>query len=92
LILQNGQYNFHVVTWENGVPTTRIINIGEVQPGIWEDWVVERNFTQSANGFIRLYRYGNLVANVTGPNWPTDIPAYAKEPYIKIGPANYGWA
>ena len=92
LILQNGQYNFHVVTWENGVPTSRVINIGEVQPGIWEDWVVERNFTQSANGFIRLYRYGNLVANVTGPNWPTDIPPYAKEPYIKIGPANYGWA
>jgi hypothetical protein len=92
LILQNGQYNFHVVTWENGVPASRVINIGEVQPGIWEDWVVERNFTQSANGFIRLYRYGNLVANVTGPNWPTDNPAYAKEPYIKIGPANYGWA
>ncbi|MCU0384502.1 MAG: heparin lyase I family protein [Flavihumibacter sp.] len=92
LILQNGEYNFYVVTWENGVPTSRVINIGEVQPGIWEDWVVERNFTQSANGFIRLYRYGNLVANITGPNWPTDNPVYAKEPYIKIGPANYGWA
>jgi hypothetical protein len=92
LILQNGQYNFHVVTWENGVPNTRVLNIGEVQPGIWEDWVLERNFTQADTGFVRLYRYGKLVANITGPNWPTNIASYAKEPYIKIGPANYGWA
>lgn len=92
LILQNGQYNFHVVTWNNGIPSSQSIYIGDVQPGIWEDWAVERNYTQSADGFVRLYRYGKLVANVTGPNWPSNNAVYAKEPYIKIGASNNGWA
>lgn len=92
LILQNGRYSLHTLTWNNGVPSTLVTDIGEVQPGIWEDWVLERNYSATADGFVRLYRYGKQVANINGPNWPSNNAAYAKEPYIKIGPANYGWA
>lgn len=91
IVLQNGRYSFHVVTWTNGVASTRVIDIGEVQPGVWEDWVVERNFSAGSDGFVRLYRYGNVVANVEGPNWPSNNAVYAKEPYVRVGVYNYGW-
>lgn len=56
----------------------------------WEDWVLNRNYTYSADtGFVRWYKNGQPVATYLGRNWPQD-GQHSKEPYYQMG--LYKWA
>lgn len=66
------------------------VDVGPVVKNQWEDWVMNRNFTFSADtGYVRLYKNGQLVAEYLGRNWPED-PQHSKEPYMQMG--LYKWA
>lgn len=40
------------------------VDLGPVTKGVWEDWVLHRNWLQ--NGFLKFYRNGKLVYEKTG--------------------------
>jgi hypothetical protein len=43
--------------------------LGPVIKGVWEDWLLERNWKTDASGFIRFYRNGKLVFEKYGANY-----------------------
>lgn len=64
-------------------PTKTVI--APIVKGQWVDWVMERNYTLSADtGYVRLYMNGSLVHTYLGPNYRKDAN-HSKEPYIQNG-------
>lgn len=92
LEINNGRYIFHLTEWINTSHSEKVIDLGPIVRGVWVDWVLERNYTNSATGFVRFYKNGELVINLNGGNWPPDNLGYAKEPYTIHGMLELSWA
>lgn len=43
--------------------------LGQVIKGVWEDWLVERNYSAGSDGYFNFYRNGKLIYSKTGANW-----------------------
>lgn len=90
LAMENGRYIFIITKLSaSGAATITKTDVGPVVKGQWEDWVMNRDFTSSSSGFVRLYKAGKLVAEYIGPNWKDD-GRHSKEPYMQMG--LYKWA
>jgi hypothetical protein len=63
--IMNGQY------YIDGYFIGGTTYLGAVTKGVWEDWLVERNWTGGSDGFLRFYRNGKLVFEKYGPNYFT---------------------
>jgi hypothetical protein len=66
-------------------------DIGPVVKGIWSTWVLNRNFTQTDTGYIKLYKDGNLVWEYNGPNWLVGV-GRAAEGYVHQGLYKWTWS
>ncbi len=64
-------------------------DLGPVDTDKWTDWAVNRNWTTADNGFVKVYKNGQLVVNYTGPNWYGGN--FSKVPYIKVGIYKWPW-
>lgn len=85
------RYIMHTILWKNNLPKDSIADLGPVVKAQWEDWLLERNYTNADSGFVRVYRNGKLVAAIYGSNWPAASAGYAKEPYILQGIYKNSW-
>lgn len=87
--INNGRYRFAITAVAaNGAATITLYDVGPIVKGVWVDWVLERNFRQDGQGYIRLYKNGELqrLGNSTtysGGNWR--VANHSKEPYIQNG-------
>lgn len=91
LAMEQGRYWFYITKINaafQSLGTTKI-DCGPVVHDQWEDWVLHRNFTAAASGFVRLFKNGKLVAEYLGGNWKDD-GKHSKEPYMQMG--LYKWA
>ncbi|WP_290708993.1 heparin lyase I family protein, partial [Flavihumibacter sp. CACIAM 22H1] len=90
LWMENGRYKFVLTrVGPNGTTQTNNTDVGPVVKDVWEDWVLNRNFTSADSGYVRLYKNGQLVFQYLGGNWKDDA-FHSKEPYIQMG--IYKWA
>lgn len=90
LAMEQGRYYFFITKLSStGASSISKIDCGPVIKDQWEDWVMNRDFTSSSSGFVRLYKNGKLVAEYIGPNWKDD-GRHSKEPYMQMG--LYKWA
>ncbi|WP_290709161.1 PKD domain-containing protein, partial [Flavihumibacter sp. CACIAM 22H1] len=88
--MESGRYIFVITKLSSsGAATITKVDVGPVIKDQWEDWVMNRDFTSSSSGFVRLYKNGKLVAEYIGPNWKED-GKHSKEPYMQMG--LYKWA
>lgn len=88
--MEAGRYVFIITKLSpSGAATISKTDVGPVVKGQWEDWVMNRDFSSGANGFVRLYKNGKLVAEYIGPNWKVD-GKHSVEPYMQMG--LYKWA
>ena len=88
--MEAGRYVFIITKLSSsGAATITKTDVGPVVKDQWEDWVMNRDFTSSSSGFVRLYKNGKLVAEYIGPNWKDD-GRHSKEPYMQMG--LYKWA
>lgn len=88
--MEGGRYIFIITKLSSsGAATITKTDVGPVVKDQWEDWVMNRDFTSSSSGFVRLYKNGKLVAEYIGPNWKDD-GRHSKEPYMQMG--LYKWA
>lgn len=93
LTMEQGRYRFFVTRVINNSTTqTTYYDVGPVVKDLWEDWLMERNFTDQDSGYVRLYKNGQQVLQVLGGNWKVSTPqkVYAKEPYMQMG--LYKWS
>lgn len=82
--INNGRYRFAVTAVAaNGNATTTLYDAGPIVKGVWVDWVLERNYRQDGQGYIRLYKDGVMIRQVLGGNWR--VANHSKEPYIQNG-------
>lgn len=90
LAMENDRYVFFITKLSsNGTATVAKYDVGPVVRDQWEDWVMHRDFNNTASGFVRLYKNGKLVAEYIGPNWKID-GKHSVEPYMQMG--LYKWA
>lgn len=90
LAMEAGRYVFIITKLSSsGAASITKTDVGPVVKDQWEDWVMNRDFTSSSSGFVRLYKNGKLVAEYIGPNWKDD-GRHSKEPYMQMG--LYKWA
>lgn len=92
LEIHNGRYVFHTMLWQNNINNESVIDLGPIQQEVWEDWVLERNYTNADSGFVRFYRNGQLVVNLSGGNWPPAGTGYSVDPYVLQGMLQLGWS
>lgn len=64
--------------------TPTVIDVGPVIKDQWEDWILDRNYTNQDSGYVRLYKNGQLVASRNGGNWKIG-PTYHPEAYMNMG-------
>jgi hypothetical protein len=91
LEINNGRYILHTALWNGGSSRDTVVDLGTIKTGVWEDWILERNFTNETNGFVRFYRNGQLVFSATGGNWPPLALGFAYEPYVQHGISKNSW-
>lgn len=60
-------------------------NLGRVGLGDWTDWVFHIKWNYNGDGFVRIWKNGKMVYNLTGPNTFNDKTG----PYLKMGV--YAW-
>lgn len=90
LTIENGNYvvGFYV---GQGQENGKYI-IGPVIKGVWEDWVINRNFEDNNTGYIYLYRNGSLVWSRVGlPNYRRNS-GDAPIPRIQHGIYKWVWS
>lgn len=59
----------------------REFDLGPYQTGTWTDWVVHVRWSHMDDGVLQIWKNGELVVDVTGPNCFNDRIA----PYFKMG-------
>ena len=66
----------------------RTADLGAARPGEWEHWVYHTRYTFAADGFVELWRNGELVVS-----WAQTGTAYNddKGPYFKLGIYSASW-
>jgi hypothetical protein len=90
LQMEKGRYVFYLCKVSSTYQTTLVkYDVGPVVKDKWEDWIINRDYTSKSNGFIRLYKNGQLMVEYIGGNWMDD-GKHSSEPYVQMG--LYKWA
>ncbi len=79
------------ITKEGKVLGELTYDVGLVEKGVWATWAINRNFTQTDTGYIKLYKDGNLVWEHKGPNWLV-ATGRAAEGYVHQGLYKWTWS
>jgi hypothetical protein len=64
---------------------SHLADLGAVEKGQWTDWVFHIKWNYDGNGFTRVWKNGEFVLNLNGPNCFNDQVG----PYLKFGV--YAW-
>lgn len=81
-----------------GKATQRLVKIGSVDKGKWNDWVLHYVPSVNATGVLQLWRNAALVYNVQGPNFNNVIDPTTQKlvpegiGYPKFGIYKWPWA
>jgi hypothetical protein len=62
-------------------------DLGAYDKGVWTDWVVHIKWSYGSDGFLKIWRNGNLAVDQSGPNAFND----AQGPFFKMG-LYKGWS
>jgi len=65
--------------------------IGPVAKGVWTDWVINAHWAFNGNGFIKYYKDGKLVYNITGTIANRDSNGGIQYPYGSFGTYKWPW-
>jgi hypothetical protein len=53
--------------------TKRIWDVGKVEKGKWVDWVVHVKWSYKSDGFLKIWKDGQLITNYQGPTTYNDL-------------------
>ena len=60
---------------------TRDFDLGPYRTGVWTDWVIHLKWSYGPDGFLKVWKDGQVVIDVAGPNAFNDEHG----PYFKMG-------
>ena len=62
-------------------------NLGPWQAGAWTDWVFNYNYSVNNDGYVKIWKNGELVLDHKGKNWYRG----SYDPFFKIGLYRWVW-
>lgn len=84
-------HTFDTVEISSRKPSIQQIDLGPVQKGAWTDWVLYTRFKLDTGGVIKLWRNGELLVDMSGPNFNREKGKPQKQPYLKFGLYKWPW-
>jgi len=65
-----------------------LFKLGEIQPGVWVDFVVHAKWTGGPDGVLQIWKDGKMLVDRIGPN---EYSENKEGPYFKIGIYHPQW-
>lgn len=66
---------------------TRTFTLGDINPGVWNDFALHAKWSHGNDGLVQLWQNGHQAVNCTGPDEYND----KQGPYFKIGIYHPEW-
>lgn len=93
LRVTNGKWEVVVLWAEDELNTNETISgsktleLGEVVPGKWTDWVFNIRFSHKEDGILKIWKNNVKELDLEGPNYYNDV----RGPYFKLGIYKWEW-